>query len=192
LGAHVLGANHSSNTTVYRSLKFGLIASVAFCGRGLCRSSLRDRPDPDVVVLPPPPPDTVVITRDGNPPPPAGTAATLCLAPGEGIAVLVTAAGDTLVGSARTLLSERRPAVDLAGAYAANRGWFEAGEPITVEQRSYSRFGASVRLDCGAIRRVGEHEGVPLFVAGTDDTPPRILYVPVRLGVWQPYSTRLG
>ena len=29
-------------------------------------------------------------------------------------------------------------------------------------------------------------------VAGTDDTPPRTLYVPVRLGVWQPYSMRLG
>ena len=63
LGAHVLGVNHSSNTTVYRSSKFGLIASVAICGRGLCRASLRDRPDPDVVVLPAAPPDTVVITR---------------------------------------------------------------------------------------------------------------------------------
>ena len=192
LGAHALGVNHSSNTTVYRSSKFGLIASVALCGRGLCRASLRDRPDPDVVVLPAAPPDTVLITRDGNPPPPVGTAATLCLATGDGIAVLVTAAGDTLVGPSRTPLSELRPAVDLAGAYAANRAWFEAGDPITVEQRSYSRFGVSVRLDCGDIRRVGEHEGVPLFVSGTDDTSPRTLYVPVRPGVWQPYSIRPG
>ena len=52
LGTHVLGVNHSSNTTVYRSSKFGLIASVALCGRGFCRPSLRDRPDPDVVVVP--------------------------------------------------------------------------------------------------------------------------------------------
>ena len=192
LGAHVLGANHSSNTTVYRSSKFGLVASVALCGRGLCHASLRDRPDPDVVVLPAAPPDTVLITRVENPPPPAGTAVTLCLATGDGIAVLVTAAGDTLVGPSRTPLSELRPAVDFAGAYAANRAWFEAGDPITVEQRSYSRFGASVRLDCGDIRRVGEHEGVQLFVNGTDDTSPRTLYVPVRPGVWQPYSLRPG
>ena len=192
LGAHVLGANHSSNTTVYRSSKFGLIASVALCGRGLCRASLRDRPDHDVVVLPAAPPDTVVITRVENPPPPAGTAVTLCLATGDGIVVLISAAGDTLVGPSKTPLSELRPAVDLAGVYAANRAWFEAGEPFSVEQRSYSRFGASVRLDCGDIRRVGEHQGVPLFATGTDVTPPRTLYVPVRPSVWQPYSMRPG
>jgi hypothetical protein len=192
LGAHVLGANHASNTTVYRSSKFGLIASVALCGRGLCRASLRDRPDPDVVVLPASPPDTVVIARVESIPPPTGTAVTLCLATGDEIAVLVTAAGDTLVGLSRTPLRDLRPAVDFAGVYAANRTWFEAGESITVEQRSYSIFRASVRLDCRDIRRVGEHAGVPLFISGTDDTPPRTLYVPVRPGVWQPYSLGSG
>ena len=192
LGAHVLGVNHSSNTTVYRSSKFGLIASVALCGRGLCRASLRDRPDPDVVVLPAAPPDTVVITRIEDRPSLAGTAVTLCLATGDGIAVRVTAAGDTLVGPSLTPLSELRPAVDLAGVYAANLAWFEAGEPITVEQRSYGRSGATVRLDCGDIRRVGEHLGVPLFVGGTGDTPPGTLYVPVRPGMWQPYSLGSG
>ena len=192
LGAHVLGVNHSSNSTVYRSSKFGLIASVALCGRGLCRASLRNRPDPDVVVLPAAPPDTVVITRVENPPPPAGTAVTLCLATGDAIAVLVTAVGDTLVGPSRTPMSELRPAVGLAGVYAANRAWFEAGESITVEQRSYGKSAAPVRLDCGDIRRVGEHEGVPLFVTGTDETLPRTLYVPVRPGVWQPYSLGSG
>ena len=192
LGAHVLGVNHSSNTTVYRSSKFGLIASVALCGRGLCRASLRDRPDPDVVVLPAAPPDTVVITRVESRPAPAGTTVALCLATGDGITVLVTAAGDTLVGPSRTPLSELRPAAELAGVYAANRAWFEAGEPITVEQRSYGKFGAMARLDCGDIRRFGEHLGVPLFATGTDGTPPGVLYVPVRPGVWQPYSLGSG
>jgi len=70
LGAHVLGVNHSGLSTVYRSAKFGVIGSVALCGRGLCRASLRDRPDPDVVVLPAAPPDTVIITRPQNSPPP--------------------------------------------------------------------------------------------------------------------------
>ena len=118
LGAHVLGVNHSSPTTVYRSSKFGVIASVALCGRGLCRASLRDRPDPDVVVLPAAPPDTVVVTRVENRPPPSGTAATLCLSTGDPIEVLLTLAGDTLVGPSRAPLSQLRPGVVLAGVYA--------------------------------------------------------------------------
>ena len=191
LGAHVLGVNHSSNTTVYRSTKFGLLASVALCG-GLCRASLRDRPDPDIVVLPAAPPDTVVITRVESPPLPEGTAVTLCLSTGVSIAVLLAATGDTLVGPSRTPLSELRPTVVLAGVYAANLMWFESGEPITFEQRSYGRSGAPRPLDCGNIRRVGEHLGVPLFVTGTSGALPEILYVPVRPGVWQPYSLDPG
>ena len=192
LGAHLLGVNHSSNTTVYRSSKFGLIASVPLCGRGRCRASLRDRPDPDVVVLPAAPPDTVVIARVETPPPPAGTGATLCLSTGDRIEVLLTPAGDTLVGPSRTPMSELRPVVVLAGVYAANRAWFEAGEAITFEQRSFGRSGAVVQPDCGDIRRVGEHLGVPLFSTGTGGAPPEILYVPVRPGVWQPYTLESG
>ena len=189
LGAHLLGLNHSANTTVYRSSKFGLIASVALCGRARCRASLRDRPDPDVVVLPAAPPDTVVVTRVEAPPAPVGAAATLCLSTGDQIQVLITPAGDTLVGPSRTPLSQLRPAVSLAGVYAANRAWFEDGEAIMFQQRSYGRSGAVVRLDCGDIRRVGEHLGVPLFGTGA---APEIFYVPVRPGVWQPYSLLSG
>jgi hypothetical protein len=192
LGAHVLGVNHSSNTTVYRSTKFGLLASVALCGRGLCRASLRNRPDPDVVVLPAAPPDTVVVTRVETPPLQAGTAATICLSTGDGVDVFLTSAGDTLVGPSRTPLSELRPAVALAGVYAENRAWFETGEPVTFEQRSFGRLGAPVQLDCGDIRLVGEHQGVPLFVLGTGVASPDILYVPVRPGVWQPYLVGSG
>ncbi len=188
LGAHVLGVNHSSNTTVYRSTKFGLLASVALCGRGLCRASLRDRPDPDVVVLPAAPPDTVVVTIVESRSPPAGTAVVLCLSTGDQIDVLLTSAGDTLVGPSRTSLRELRPTVGLAGVYAANRAWFESGEPVTFEERPYGRTGAAVSLDCGDIRQVGEHLGVPFFVMGVGGAPPEILYVPVRPGAWQRYS----
>ncbi len=188
LGAHVLGVNHSSNTTVYRSTKFGLLASVALCGRGLCRASLRDRPDPDVVVLPAAPPDTVVVTRVESRPSPAGTAATLCLSTGDLIEVFLTLAGDTLIGPSQASLRELRPAVVLAGVYAASRGWFEAGEPVAFEGRPYGRTGAPVGLDCGEIRQVGEYLEVPLFVTGVGGASPEILYVPVRPGVWQRYS----
>ena len=192
LGAHVLGVNNSSNTTVYRSSKLGLIASVALCGGGLCRASLRDRPAPDVVVLPAAPPDTVVVTRIENPPPPAGTPVTLCLSTGDGVEVLLTSAGDTLVGPSRTPLSDLRPAVVLAGVYAENRAWFDDDDDVTFEQRPYGKFGAAVELDCGDIRQVGEHLGVPLFVMDSGGAPPEILYVPVRAGVWQPYSLGSG
>ncbi len=202
LGAHVLGVNHSSPTTVYRSGKFGVSVSVALCGSGLCRASLRDRPDPDVVVLPAAPPDTVVVTRVENPPLPIGTAATICLSTGDRIDVLLTAAGDTLVGPSCTPLRDLQPAVVLAGVYAANTGWFEAGEPIAFEQGSYGRVGAPVELNCEDIRRVGEHLGVPLFVTSTRGAPPdgvptdgaptEIIYVPVRPGVWQAYSLGPG
>ena len=192
LGAHVLGVNHSSPTTVYRSSKFGVIASVALCGRGLCRASLRDRPDPDVVVLPAAPPDTVVVTRIETRPPPAGTAVTLCLSTGDPIEVLLTLAGDTLVGPSRAPLNQLRPGVVLAGVYATDRAWFEASEPITFEERSFGKTGATIGLECGDIRQVGEHLGVPLFVTDAGGTPPEILFVPVRPGVWQRYSLDPG
>ena len=192
LGAHVLGVNHSSLTTVYRSSKFGVIASVALCGRGLCRASLRDRPDPDVVVLPAAPPDTVVVTRVETRPPPAGTAVTLCLSTGDPIELLLTVAGDTLVGPSRAPLSQLRPGVVLAGVYATDRAWFEASEPITFEERSFGKTGAPIGLECGDIRQAGEHVGVPLFVTDAGGTPPEILFVPVRPGVWQRYSLDPG
>ncbi len=190
LGAHVLGVNHSSPTTVYRSGKFGVSASVALCGSGLCKASLRDRPDPRVVVLPAAPPDTVVVTRVQAPPQPTGLAATICLSTGNSIDVLLTTAGDTLVGPSRTPLSELRPAVVLAGVYATNTEWFESGEPIAYGSGSYDRGDDEVGLDCEDIRRVGEHLGVPVFVGGAAVVRPEEIYVPVRPGVWQPYSLR--
>jgi len=191
LGAHVLGVNHSSPTTVYRTGKFGVSASVAFCGSRLCRASLRDRPDPDVVVFAAPP-DTVVVTRVEAPPRPTGTAVTICLSTGNPTVVLLTAAGDTLVGTSRTPLRDLGPAVVLAGVYAANTAWFASGESFIYGQKSYDRVGAEAGLNCEDIRRVGEYFGVPLFVTGVDATAPDILYVPVRPGVWQPYSSGPG
>jgi len=189
--------NHSSNTTVYRSTKFGLIASVALCGRGLCRASLRDRPAPDVVVLPAAPPDTVVVTRVEAPPAPVGAAVSICLSTGDRIDVLITSAGDTLVGPSRAPLSQLRPTVVLAGVYAADRAWFEGEEEIVLEQRSYARSGGVVRLDCGDIRRVGEYLGVPLFGTTNGSSAgisasgavPETVYVPARPGEWQAYSS---
>lgn len=67
VGTFLLGANHDSDESAYRSRKWGLSASVAFCpvGGGLCGPELRQRAGPDTVRLPSPPPDTVVVERTG-------------------------------------------------------------------------------------------------------------------------------
>ncbi|MEX2526370.1 MAG: hypothetical protein WEA09_01915 [Gemmatimonadota bacterium] len=192
VGAFVLGANHYDNLTTYRSSKFGVLGSVALCPAqgGLCRPSLMDRPEPQVVRVVTPP-DTVVVEREVAPPLPTGTPATMCLATGENVNVLITAQGDTLVGPQRVSVRQLRPGVVFAGAYAEGRPWFVADEAIPFEDRNYSKSGGEVRLDCANIMRVGEHMGVGLFADARADRPYETLYVPVRPGVWQAYQAGL-
>lgn len=192
LGAHYLGANYFDDYSIYRSPKFGALASVALCpGREslLCRAQLIERPLPDTIRLPAPPPDTVTITREVAPPLPTGQATDICLATGETIQVLVTAQGDTLVGPARTSIRVlRQSGVVFAGEYAQGRPWFQNDEPIRFENRPYQKSGGEVRLNCPDIVRVGEYMGVPIFAMRNATQPYTQLYVPVRPGVWQMYE----
>lgn len=191
LGAYVLGANYSKTVSEYRSAKIGVLGSVAFCpGNGpLCKPRLMERPKPDTVQLPAPPPDTVIVTREVGPPLPTGTPASLCLATGEEVQVLVTAQNDTLVGPQRVSIRTLRPAAVFAGTYSDGRDWFTKDEQITFERRRYSKFGEQVSLSCSEIVRVGEYQGVPLFARTDAQRPYNTLYVPVRPGVWQAYQT---
>ena len=198
LGAHYLAANYSEPPggyySEYRKPKFGILASVALCPAGggpLCKPSLMERPEPEVVQLPAPPPDTVRITREVERPLPDGTPASVCLATGEAVQVRVTAQGDTLVGPSRASIRTLRPGVVFAGSYAAGAPWFQNDDAIRFERRRYDKSGNEVRLDCGNIMRVGEHMGVPLFAMRDAERPFKIIYVPVRPGVWQGYETGL-
>lgn len=195
VGAYVLGVNYGEQISEYRSQKFGILGSLALCptrGRLLCLPGLMDRPEPEVrevrVVTPP---DTVIIEREVTPPLPTGTAATLCLATGEDVQVLVTAAGDTLVGPRRVPVRELQPGVDFAGSYAEGRDWYVGDQAIAFERGSFSRSGGEIRLDCGSIVRVGEFNGVSLFADRSAERPLSKLYVPVRPGVWQAYESGL-
>lgn len=193
LGAHYLGTNYLEDVSVYRSPKWGVLAGLALCPAGgdgfLCKAELIERPVPDTIRLPAPPPDTVVVTREVEPPLPTGSAASICLATGEAVQVLVTAQGDTLVGPSRTSIRElRQGGVVFAGDYAAGRDWFENNEDITFDERSYQKSGGTVRLECPDIMRVGEYQGVPLFVQDGAEQPYQTLYVPVSPGIWQPYE----
>ena len=195
VGAHYLAVNYGEPEggyySEYRKPKFGVLASIAVCPGAeglLCRPQLMERPEPEVVQLPPPPPDTVRITREVERPLPEGTPAMVCLATGQNVQVHVTAQGDTLVGPGRASIRTLRPGVDFAGTYGEGRGWFTGDEDITFEERAYSKSGSEVRMDCAQIMRVGEHQGVPLFVMRDAERPYPTIYVPVRPGVWQGYQ----
>lgn len=188
VGAFSLGLAGDGAST-YRSRKFGVLGSVALCARdiGPCRPASGPAAR-DTVVLPAPPPDTVVVEREVAPRLPTGSPRTLCLATGAAVSVIVTPAGDTLVGPSRVPLSDLRPGIGFMGTYAEGRDWFEQGSPITLGQRSYERSGGPLPLDCADIVEIGSHDGVPLFAKHSAAAPFAIVLVPARPGVWQGYS----
>lgn len=189
VGAFALGLQYDGETT-FRSRKFGLLGSIAFCGgmRALCRG--RRAPAPDTVTLPAPPPDTVVVVREAEPEVPEGTSEALCLATGESVDIRVTAVGDTLVGPPWIPVRELPSGLVFAGSYAEGLEWFGAGEPIRSGGGEYVPTGDPTPLNCSEIVRVGEHEGVPLFADRGAEPPFAVLHVPVRPGTWQPYRRR--
>lgn len=189
VGAFVLGLQYDGETT-FRSRKFGVLGSVAFCGgsRALCRG--RRAPAPDTVTLPAPPPDTVVVVRESDPEVPVGTAETLCLATGESVEIRVTATGDTLVGPPWISIRRLPPGLALAGSYAVGHEWFEAGDPVPLDGGEYVQTGDPSPSNCSEITRVGEHGRVPLFANRAAAPPFAVLYVPVTPGFWQAYRRR--
>ena len=189
VGAFALGLQYDDETT-FRSRKFGVLGSVAFCAgmREMCRG--RRAPAPDTVTLPAPPPDTVVVVGELPPVPPEGTAVTLCLATGESVGVLVTQAGDTLVGPAWISIRDLPPGLGFEGGYAEGAEWFAAGDPVRFDDRDYVAEGDPARLDCGEIERVGHYRGVPLFAVRARAPTPEVLYIPVRPGVWRAHGRR--
>ena len=186
VGAFALGLQHDGTST-FRSRKFGVLGSVAFCWarQALCRGERK--PAPDTVTLPAPPPDTVVIVRQAAPEAPAET---LCLATGVGVEVRITSAGDTLLGPSWASMAELRPGLVFAGGYAAAREWSTAGEPVFFENRRYGPTGGRTKPDCDEIVPVGEYGGVTLFADRSAEAPPETLYVPLRPGVWRAYRVR--
>lgn len=186
VGAFSLGSQHEDEFST-DSRRFGVTGSVALCaGRGrLCRA--RPEPPADTVTLPAPPPDTVVIERVTEPLVPEGTPATLCLATGTDLEVLLTAAGDTLVGATMASIASLRPGMVFAGAYAEDHEWFRASEPVTIGGRRYDKVGGTSGLNCGDIVRIGSHEGVPLFADRAAAPPFVTIHVPARPGSWQQY-----
>ena len=159
--------------------------TLAACGGG--------EPPPE-----PPPPDTVVrldtitITREVEPPLPEGRMATVCLANGQNVPIRVSPAGDTLVGPKRVALSDLGPAIGFMGTYADGETWFVDDEAVTFEGREFSKFGQPASRDCRSMKIVGDAHGVNLFAEVSASSPFRVLYVPVRPGVFQSYQSQVG
>jgi hypothetical protein len=197
VGAHWLASNHApppgGHASEYQKPKLGLLASVAICPsmRGFrCQPRMMRRVEPDTVFIPPPPPDTVVIGNAAAPTP-TGDPAELCLATGQNVPLLVTQAGDTLVGPDYVPLRSVRPVLDFAGSYAAGAFWFENGDPVQFEGYVYGRAPDTFPIDCRQILRVGVFQGVPVFSDVAAERPLVVLFVPVRAGAWRRYERGL-
>ncbi len=193
VGLHALGVNHGSPPGGYDSEylkpKFGFSGSVAICPLAsglLCRPHMMRRTEPDTIFIPPPPPDTVIVRPEAAPV--AGEESEVCLSTGQSVPIRVTAEGDTLIGPDLVSVRAARPAMDFAGTYAAGAFWFENGDPISFEDHAYGKAPDTFPVDCGQIVRVGLHEGVPLFADRNAYRPLAVLFVPVRVGVWERYE----
>lgn len=179
-GAYVLGVQHVENSSLYRSSRFGVMASLALCPGGgglLCSPGLMPRPEP--IQLPAPPPDTVVVERTTEVPIELSMAGTLCLATGENGTVMATPEGAEVI------------AVEaLGGVYAGDAEWFNNDGEIEHGEYPYEKVGEQISPNCTTITRVGEWMGVPLFAesAAAGEDPIPMIYVPVTPGRWQPYE----
>jgi hypothetical protein len=159
-----------------------LTLALAACGGGTPPPS----PEPVVQV------DTIMITREVEPPLPEGRPATVCLASGENVDILISAAGDTLIGPRRVALSDLGPGVSFVGDYAADESWFVADDAVTFDRRAFRKFGQPSTRDCRDLKIVGDHTGVNLFAESDASAPFGTLLVPVRPGVFQPYQAQVG
>lgn len=198
VGAQYLATNHdwpaSGHVSEYQEPKLGFVASFALCPSepGLrCRPRRMQRIEPDTVYIPPPPPDTIVVETVDTPPEMEEEPTTICLSTGQNVPIRVTAAGDTLVGDAGTSLEEARPDLDFAGDYAGDAFWYQDGRPIVFENGRFGKVEDTFPVDCRQILRVGVYEGVPIFSTVSARRPLRVLFIPVRPGVWQRYERGL-
>ena len=187
VGGFLLGANHGRAQSVFRSRKWGVRMALALCPQelNLCKPELLQRVQPDTVVLPAPPPDTVLVERTD--PVPTATPLDLCLATGSTVRVHLTPDGDTLVGPDRVSLRTSGAGVALAGRYAGGLDWYDSGEDLTFDARTYLPTGSSSALDCAGLVQVGTRDGVPIMVGRNAAPPYDSLWVPERPGLWRRY-----
>lgn len=161
------------------------VGAVAVAGWVAGCASLKPKPLPPIVHT-----DTVVVTKEVAPPLPTGDSTEICLSTGMPAHVLISARGDTLIGDARVRIKDVRPLLTFAGAYAADEEWF-ARDTLRFDKRLYRKAGMVQRRICDELKEVGRFEGVPLFAEVTAMARVPMILVPVRPGLFQPYTVPL-
>ncbi len=92
-----------------------------------------------------------------------------------------------LLENRRIVPLEQVHPVSLLAGYAGREPWVMSGTAITHGQRRFVRTGGERRVPIGLLRRVGDHQGVPLF-ASPEEAVAEAVYVPLRPGcVFQAY-----
>jgi hypothetical protein len=134
--------------------------------------------------------DTVVVTKEVAPSLTQGTPIDVCLSTGQTIQIVVTPKGDTLVGSSRIRLLDI-PGVAIAGTYAADASWFRNNDAIQFEKRTYNKAGVPISPKCDDLKIVGDYNGTTVLADISAPAPLERIYIPVRPGVFQPYTTTL-
>jgi len=199
VGAQLLATNHEWPTeghySEYQKPKLGFLASIAICPneRGLrCRPRSMRRTEPDTIFIPAPPPDTVVVqVAVGEGPVRDGISSSICLSTGQNVPIMLTPAGDTLLGPEATPIRTLRPGLVFAGTYAGNAFWYQDGAIVVFEGGDFGRSPDTFPIDCDQILRVGVYQGVPVFAVINARRPLDVIFIPVRPGVWHRYERGL-
>ncbi len=135
--------------------------------------------------------DTVTVTREIAAPLPQGTLTEVCLSTGQTIQIAIASNGDTLVGPTRMRLREA-PGITFAGTYAADAGWFSRTDPIQFEKRTYTKAGVQISQKCDDLKIVGDYNGITILAEVLEPAPLARIYVPIRPGIFQPYTTPIA
>ena len=84
-----------------------------------------------------------------------------------------------------------RPHVVLAGSYGSGAFWYESDQVVVFEGAEFHKADDTFPIDCDQILRVGVYEGVPLFAVLSARRPLDVIFIPVRVGLWQRYERGL-
>jgi hypothetical protein len=146
-------------------------------------------------LMPPPPPPPVEPPPPPPPPPPAEREMEICIIDDMGNiqvvdAIFLPETGDTMV----VVDGQRRAFATVYptdARYAAGQRWFVDNEPIHVMDQRYVKTGLPRIIQPQELTRVGEYQGVSVFAQPGAETPPAVLYLPVRPGCeFQAYQAR--
>ena len=96
---------------------------------------------------------------------------------------------DTLIGGRPVAMAHPADALP----YASGAPWFIANEPISAGGRRFVKYGLPRAVAASELRRAGEYQGVPFFVARNSSPAMEVIFVPIRSGCeFQAYQSEIN